>query len=256
VELKGTYPDDEIVAEVLGQVKHILGTEQDLAPFYRMALEDPELNPLAQELWGLHIPQTESIWEALVLAILGQQVSSHVAHIIRTLLVQTYGTPLKNSGITYHTFPSPEALMAAGVEGLRSIKLSRRKAQYIADIATSVTSGEKDLEGLRDLPDEEVTSLLTAIRGVGPWTAQWLLILGMGRTDGFPHGDLALRRALGLLLKDNSMPEPEEALRYSRRWSPFRSYATTYIFAALRSGRLAEAFARGNKEEGRRRKIS
>ena len=72
------------------------------------------------------------------------------------------------------------------------------------------------------------------------WTAQWLLIRGLGRTDGFPHGDLALARTLGQLLGNQRPPWPNEALDYSRRWSPFRSYVTTYIFAAARSGRLAD----------------
>lgn len=82
--------------------------------------------------------------------------------------------------------------------------------------------------------------VLTGIRGVGSWTAQWLLIRGLGRTDAFPHLDLALRRALAALVKDDRLLNPQEALIYSRRWSPFRSYVTAYLFGALRSGRFAE----------------
>ena len=99
-----------------------------------------------------------------------------------------------------------------------------------------VVSGELNLERLRALPDEEVIRALTCIRGVGPWTAQWLLIRGLSRSDAFPHGDLALRRTIVNLLKDDSFFRPEEALKHSRRWSPFRSYVTAYIFAAVRAG--------------------
>ena len=76
---------------------------------------------------------------------------------------------------------------------------------------------------------------LTAIRGVGPWTAQWLLIRALGQPDGFPHGDLALQRFLGRLTNDGPIGA-REALERSVVWSPYRSYATTYLFAASRSG--------------------
>ena len=78
----------------------------------------------------------------------------------------------------------------------------------------------------------------SCIRGVGLWTAHWLLIRAIGSSDGFPHDDLALQRTLGLLVGGGNPLRPEQVLDYSRRWSPFRSYVTAYLFAALRSGRL------------------
>jgi DNA-3-methyladenine glycosylase II len=157
---------------------------------------------------------------------------------VRTLLIQTYGSSAEVEGVTYHAFPRPEAILEAGVEGLRAIKFSATKAEYIVDIATKVDSGELDLDSLQYQSDEEVVRTLMSIRGVGLWTAQWLLIRALGRPDGFPHGDLALQRLLGLLVSGSPPLSPEEALDYSRRWSPFRSYVTTYLFAAARSGRF------------------
>jgi len=81
-----------------------------------------------------------------------------------------------------------------------------------------------------------VIKILTGIRGVGLWTANWLFIRTLGRSDGFPHSDLALCRTLGRLLNGETPLSPEETLEYSRRWSPFRSYVTAYLFAAMRSG--------------------
>lgn len=240
LELQCTALDDSVVSEAQSQVEKLLGIGQDLAPFYRMAHEVPSLATLARGLRGLHIPQTVSVWEALVFSILGQQVSAHMAHMLRTLFIQIYGFSLKESGITYHTFPRPETMLQAGVGGLRSIKISKRKAQFIADIADTLVSGERDLERLQALPDEEITRSLTSIPGVGPWTAQWVLIRGFCRSDAFPNEDLAFRRYLGLLLNYGSPLHPEEALNYSHGWSPFRSYVTTYVFAAARSGRFHE----------------
>lgn len=98
-----------------------------------------------------------------------------------------------------------------------------------------MAKGSLDLEGLTGRPADEVVAYLTAIRGVGPWTAQWLLIRALGRPDGFPHGDLALQRFLGRLTNDGPLGA-EEALERSTGWSPYRSYVTTYLFAASRSG--------------------
>lgn len=240
VEVAGAALDEAIVAEAQRQVAWILATDEDLAPFYRMAVQDPTLAPLARGLTGLHIPHTASVYEALVLAILGQQISSHVAHMLRSLLIETYGPSAEVSGVTYHAFPRPEVLVAAGVEGLRAIKFSTRKSQYVVDIAAGVASGELNLEDLRGQPDQEVIRVLTSIRGVGLWTVHWLLIRALGRGDGFPHGDLTLQRTLGVLVNRGNPLRPEQAVEYSRRWSPFRSYVTTYLFAALRAGRLPD----------------
>jgi len=246
IEKADTGLDDDLISQVKRQVAWIFGTDQNLAPFYRMAMNDSVAGPLVCGLKGLHIPHTASVYEALVLAILGQQISSHVARVVRTLLIQTYGPSAEVSGVTYYAFPPPEAIVAAGMEGLRAIKFSARKAEYVVGIATRVASGELDLEGLQYQPDEEVVRTLVGIRGVGLWTAQWLLIRALGRTDGFPHGDLALQRFLGLLMDKGAPFSPEEALEYSRRWSPFRSYVTTYLFAAARSRRFA-SLSRGGQ---------
>lgn len=238
MKLQGPALDRKIREEAQRQAGWLLGLEQDMIPFYEMALEDPVLIPLVRGLRGLHVPRTVSVYEALVLAILGQQISSHVARMLRTSLIRTYGRPLEVSGVTYHAFPGPEAMAASGAEELRSIKISTGKAESILDISSRVASGDLDLEALRSRSDEEVIAVLTGLRGVGPWTAQWLLIRGLGRPDAFPHLDLALRRALAALMKDDGLLDPREALSYSRRWSPFRSHVTAYVFGATRSGRF------------------
>ena len=143
------------------------------------------------------------------------------------------------------------------IDGLRQIKFSRRKSEYISDISKPVASGALDLECLRHQPAEDVVKLLTKIRGIGPWTAHWLLIRALGYSDGFPHGDLAMERMMGMLVNgstDSSSPSSPmsspmtstEASAFTERWSPFRSYVTTYIFGAGRSGRFEELVKGGH----------
>lgn len=244
VEINGAVLNRGVIAQANHQIAWILGINQDLVPFYDTVHDDPTLAKLVQAYRGLHVSHSASVYEALILAILGQQISSHVARILRTRLIETYGPSLEVSGITHHAFPRPWDLVKAGVDGLRALKFSARKAHYIVDISYQVAKDRLDLEGLRTYSREEVVHLLTKIRGVGAWTANWVLIRALGHDDGFPHSDLALNRTLGLL-NGNSPLSPEEALEYSQGWSPFRSYFTTYLFAAIRSGYLFDSNSGG-----------
>ncbi|MFH0845151.1 MAG: AlkA N-terminal domain-containing protein [Pseudomonadota bacterium] len=218
------------------QVAWLLGTDQDLAPFYHLSQGDPILGPLVEAMPGLHIPRTGSVYEGLIMAILGQQISSNAARVMRRLLIEKYGPAFEIDGVTYRGFPRPEDLAGAGVEGLCKLKLSARKAQYIWGITEAVAASRLDLEGLKNDSDELAIKKLLEIRGVGLWTVHWLLVRSLGRQDGFPHSDLALCRILGQILRRGSPLSPHETLEYSRRWSPYRSYVTNYLFAAMRSG--------------------
>ena len=236
VEVAGPALNESAVQEAQRQMEWILQTSVDLAPFYLMAETDPFLKPLAAAHRGFHVPQGPSVFEGLVHAILGQQISGQVARTLRTLLMESYGESLTVDGVTYYAFPRPEALVAAGIEGLRNNKISGRKSEYVVDIAAKLAAGEIDLEGLYNKSDEEVIETLTALRGVGIWTAHWLLVRTLGRSDGFPHGDLALQKTLGGVVNGGVRMTGDEALEYSMRWSPYRTYVTTYIFNAIRKG--------------------
>ena len=243
VQLRSHDLGDSEVAEARRQVAWMLGLDDDLDPFYRMARADRHLAPFVERFWGLHPPHTPSVYESLVQAILGQQISSHVARMLRGLLTETYGQKVRVDGQVYRAFPRPEALAAAGLDGMRAVKLSARKAEYITDIASRVARGELDLEGLRQQPVEDAIEVLTAIRGVGLWTAHWLAIHALGSPDGFPHGDLALQRHVGKLVNGGTPMDADQVLDYSRRWAPYRGYVTVYLFAAGRTGQLDELTA-------------
>ena len=101
-------------------------------------------------------------------------------------------------------------------------------------IKAPIQAGEIDLEAMYHKADAEVIETLTRLRGIGIWTAHWLLVRTLGRPDGFPHGDLALQKRLGDLINDGVRLTGEEALEYSLKWSPFRTYVTAYILGAIR----------------------
>lgn len=217
------------------QASWILGIDLDLRPFYKMCQDDQVLRSIAGTLEGLHPSRTPSVFEALVLAIVGQQIAGRVAQAIRTGLIQALGRSLVElDGQVYYTFPSPEAFIEVGVEGLRELKLSARKAEYIVEIASLAQEGVLDKDSLSTLSNEEVIDRLCKLRGVGLWTAHWVLIRALGRTDVFPSGDLALRRTLASFYFNGRAITQEEATDFVKRWAPYQSLVATYLFAAER----------------------
>ena len=235
IDLQGERLGAEDVANAARRVGWLLGADQDLGPFYSMASRDHILSGFVERFRGLHLPHTATVFEALVLAILGQQISAQVARVIRTLLIETYGPRLIADGVTYYAFPRPGRLAEAAVEELRRLKLSWRKAEYVQGIAVSALEESEGLESLHRLDDGEVISRVTSLRGVGPWTAQWLLVRALGRPNALPLGDLTLRRTVSNLGFGGQPVNDKEVEEYCQQWSPWRTYATVYMFAAMRT---------------------
>ncbi len=238
VTAHGNAITDQALRMIVDTLSWVLGVDTPLAEFYATANDDPVLAPLINNLYGLKISQTPTVFEAFVQSIFSQQIATNVARIIGSLLLENYGSTIVHQGRTYHAFPTPAALLPKGIPGLRAIKLSNRKAEYILDVSTAITNGSLDLESLRLLSDDEATKRLLALRGVGPWTAHWLLLRALGRMDAFPAGDLALRRVVSRLYFKDKVLSVAELEDFSLRWAPWRSLHTTYLFAALRRGLL------------------
>ena len=236
LEIQGDNLTPHDVDSASKQVMWLLGADQDLSPFYEKAQNDPEMSAIVDKFYGLHLPHTASVFEAMVLAVLGQQIATAVARIVRTLLIETYGLSQTFDQEEYFAFPRPESLHRASIEDLRALKLSQRKAEYIKGVAASAIDDSGWLEKLQGLEDEAVVTRVTELRGVGHWTAQWVLVRALGRPDAFPSGDLALQRAISNLYFNRDKLTAEQIEEFSQRWSPFRTYATVYMFTALRAG--------------------
>jgi DNA-3-methyladenine glycosylase II len=236
LELQGDSLGPAFVEQAAQRVSWLLGVGQDLAPFYDMAGKDAILAGMTERFNGLHLPHTSSVFEALVLAIMGQQISTHVARVIRGLFIETHGPRLTIDGETYYAFPRPETLAAQSVDDLRQLKLSQRKAEYVHGIACAALEDPTGMEGLHRLSDEEVIKQTVALRGVGAWTAQWLLIRALGRPDALPLGDLALRRVVSRMYFNGEEVNDRQVEDFAERWRPWRTYATVYMFTSMRTG--------------------
>ena len=246
VSLPSGGPDGDLAA-ASETIARLLGFDVDLRGFYERVSDDPVLAGTVGTLHGLRPPRTESVFEALVMAVAAQQISGAVARVIRDGLMESYGTRIEADGRLLHGFPTPDTLFRAGVEGLRAHKLSGRKAEYIHGIAERTLDGAIEDHRLEGMDDETAVAELTAVRGVGRWTAQWVLMRALGRTNVLPEGDLALRRVVSELYYDGaSIGEQQIADVAMEHWHPYRGLATTYLFAHLRRARVEQEQARAD----------
>ena len=169
------------------------------------------------------------LFGALLFQVTGQQLSVASSRRILDRILQLFGGHL----------PSPAELLQADPAGLRQAGLSARKVSTLRDLAERLIDGRLNVNALNDLPDEQIIAELTLVPGIGPWTAQGALILGLSREDVVLPGDLALRKAVRAAYKLDHLPTPAEVLAIAERWRPYRTLATLYLFGAAEPTGLA-----------------
>ncbi len=162
---------------------------------------------------------------ALLRAIVGQQLSTKAARSIYGRLEAMFGDRA----------PTPAELLAADEEEVRGVGLSRSKVAYLRDLAGHAEDGRLELDCLAELPDDEVIAQLTAVKGLGEWTAHMFLVFHLGRPDVLPVGDLGIRNAAALAYGLDSPPKPDELRELAEPWRPHRSLASLYLWRSLDS---------------------
>jgi DNA-3-methyladenine glycosylase II len=173
----------------------------------------------------LKIRPVRSLFEAMLRSIIYQQLHGKAAASIHGR-VQVELEP--HGGATF------EALTRASDERLRAAGLSGNKLLAVRDLAAKCREGTvPSIEEARRLGDDELITRLTQVRGIGPWTVHMLLIFYLGRPDVLPTGDLAIRVAFKKLYRKRRDPTPEILLKHGRRWRPYRSVASWYLWRSL-----------------------
>jgi DNA-3-methyladenine glycosylase II len=169
-------------------------------------------------------PARDDHYGALVRAIVGQQLSVRAARAIYARLTERFG------GRT----PTPQEILADDPEELRAAAgLSRAKVTYLRSLAEHVLSGELELERMSELDDDTVIAELTAVKGLGVWSAHMFLMFHLERPDVMPVGDLGIRRAMQIAYGLDELPGVEEMLAISETWRPHRTLACRYLWRSL-----------------------
>jgi DNA-3-methyladenine glycosylase II len=199
-----------------------------------LAAADPKLGALIERVgtFGLRVKSAHSPFEALVEAIIYQQLHGNAAKAILGRLLALFGD----------IHPQPEQILAVPDERLRAVGLSQSKLLSVRDLAAKTLDGTvPSLAAIRRLSDAEVIERLSEVRGIGPWTAEMLLIFRLGRPDVFPVTDYGIRKGFlltfgkanpGKPITVDMLPKAELMERRAIRWKPWRSVASWYLWRA------------------------
>ncbi len=199
-----------------------------------LAAADPKLGALIDRAgpYTLKLKSQQSPFETLLEAILSQQLHGAAARAILHKLLKLFGD----------VHPTPELLLAQHEDALRAAGLSRNKMLALQDLARKTLDGTvPTIHAIRKMADEEIVRRLTAVRGVGPWTVEMMLIFRLGRPDVLPVTDYGVRKGFALTFKRlpiskpfnaAMLPDPKMMTRRGERWRPWRSVASWYLWRA------------------------
>jgi len=195
---------------------------------FLLACGDPIMAALVERIGPLdhaarRRERPDDAYGSLVRTIVGQQLSTKAARTIYARLVALFGD----------NPPTPAELLGAEEADLRGVGLSRQKIGYLRDLASRVQSGELELDILDELPDEEVSEKITAVKGLGNWSADMFLMFHLRRPDVLPVGDLGIRRAVEKIYGLPALPDADELRALAELWRPWRTLACLYLWRTL-----------------------
>jgi DNA-3-methyladenine glycosylase II len=188
---------------------------------------DPQLGTLMARVgeFTLRPEPAQSLFSALMRSIVYQQLTGKAAATILGRAIRVCGP---------RRFPTPRQLLAVPPDRLREAGLSAAKTAALRDLAEKTLEGTvPSLARIRRMQDEEIVERLTAVRGIGRWTVEMLLMFRLGRPDVFPVTDLGVRKGFGMVFRRGRLPDTPTMLRRGERWKPYRSVASWYLWRAL-----------------------
>jgi DNA-3-methyladenine glycosylase II len=187
----------------------------------QLAVGDPQLGALIARYPGATLTSHGDAFHTLARAIVGQQISVRAADAVWQRLESRLGSV------------APEQVLTTSAEALRGSGLSWRKAEYLHDLAAHFADGRLGQALFATADDDELLARLTAVRGIGRWSAEMFLIFHLMRPDVLPLDDIGLLRAIGLHYRDGGRVDAREARQIAAAWAPWRSVATWYLWRAL-----------------------
>lgn len=188
---------------------------------------DPHLHAMIERIGASRISYRPPTFDALVVAIVNQQLSGKAAATIYGRVVEALG----KGGVT------PKGLLRLGEERLRTLGLSKQKCAYVLDLAEKTHKRQVVFEDFPNLSDDEVLEQLTSIKGIGVWTVQMFLLFALRRPDVLPSGDLGIQNAVQRLYGLAERPKPRHIEELGAKWRPYASYAAWYLWRSLEKGK-------------------
>ncbi len=224
-------PTEAEWCEIIAFATEWLDLDRDITPFYQMAAADALLRECVLRYRGLQIVGIPRLFEALCWAIIGQQVNIKFACHLKNRLVEEYGSFIFWQGEKYWTFPLPQLIAKLAPCELTKLCISSAKAEYLLVIARAIASGDLTKPELLGLEREAVLQRLTAYKGVGRWTAEYVMLKSLRRRDIFPGSDAGIKNAVKARLGQKLTPLELQSV--AGAWQGWETYATLYLWRTL-----------------------
>lgn len=228
-------------AEVAELVTAMLGLRVDLKPFYRMAARDPKLRVLAERYRGLKPVCFPTIFEALANAFACQQFSLAAGLQLLDRLARKGSVAIETDAGMAFGFPEPADLLRLSPSAFRKLGFSRQKTRAFRELSQKISARAIDLEKLRSSSNADAINFLLALRGVGRWTAEYVLLRGLGRLDVFPGDDVGAQNGLRKWLRHRKRMDYTSVKRALDRWQPYAGFIYFHLLleSLAASGRIA-----------------
>ena len=205
----------------------------DIKPFYKIAMKDELLTPLIKRYFGYRIVGMPDLFESLCWAIIGQQINLNFAYMLKQRFILQFGEKLIFNGKTYHLFPKIEKVAALEISTLLSLQFSRQKAKYIIDAARTFESGKISQQQIAALSFEDAKEMLLSLKGIGNWTANYVLMKTFHHPNAFPLEDAGLQQAIKRNLNITEKPGLQMIKDIFSKYEGWEAYATLYLWRSL-----------------------
>ncbi len=206
---------------------------RDLKPFYQLLNKHKQTQKFTQDYFGLRLMGIVDLYEALCWCVIGQQINLTFAHKIKTRLVHKYGDKTTKDGIDYYCFPTPETLQDIQRQELVDMQFSKQKINYVINISQAFCQRELDKDELLSLNKNQQMEKLTAIKGIGPWTANYVSMKSLRDMTCIAYGDTGLSSSLHTHFDTEKKPDKETIDKIFTPFAGWQSYLNFYLWRSL-----------------------
>jgi len=234
VEFLNFYPRESTRLTILGIISEWFDLKSDLSSFYLMAETDAILKNIIHDYYGLRLIGIPNLFEAIVWAVIGQHINLAFAYTLKKRFVENFGEKIIYAGNLFWLFPTPKAILRLSPTDLLGLQLTQNKSNCIIDLARRMENGilSKDIL-TRSKNLESVKKELINIRGVGSWTADYVLMKCLRDPTAFPIGDVGLQNAIKNQLNLSQKPSKKIMKELANHWGNWKAYATFYLWRTL-----------------------
>jgi DNA-3-methyladenine glycosylase II len=218
---------EEMQSAVVERLIFFLSLRDDLLPFYRIGLEDTDFAPIIELLYGYHQVKFLTPFENACWAVLTQRNPMKMAQKTKQALIERYGNHLEVNGNVFRAFPEAIQIAVADYDEILKLVRNDKRAEYL--IATARAFSDADDEFLKAAPDEEVEAWLRNIKGIGEWSATFIMVRGLGRMEYLPLTETRLVEAASKVYGHGKELDREELKRLAERYGIWQGYWAHYL---------------------------